>query len=165
MEQWKTIPSHNRYEASNEGRIRNTITGNIIGGGFNKRYLRAKVDRKLHSIHRLVAEAWIENPNNKPEVNHINGNKHDNKVSNLEWVTAYENNLHARINGLCVGPNNSEKSKLSKLDNETIRYIKSIHKPYTKEFGTSTLAKTYGVSQAWLSTILNGNRKHRPSWN
>jgi hypothetical protein len=165
MEKWKTIPSHNRYEASNEGRIRNKITGNIIGGGYNRRYLRATLDGKSNNIHRFIAEAWIPNPNNKPEINHINGNKHDNRVSNLEWSTSYENNLHARTSGLALGPKRGEKSNLSKLDDDTIKHIKSIHKPFTKEFGTRTLAKKYGVNECYLSTVLNGNKKYRPICN
>lgn len=59
-------------------------------------------NRKTHSIHRLVAEAFIENIYNKPCVNHIDGNKHNNSASNLEWVTQQENLQHAVDNGLMV---------------------------------------------------------------
>lgn len=55
---------------------------------------------KLFKVHRLVALAWAPNPHNKPEVNHIDGNKQNNKVENLEWVTHRENHIHGRATGL-----------------------------------------------------------------
>lgn len=59
-------------------------------------------ERKSSRVHRLVAQAFIENPYNKPFVNHLNGIKTDNTISNLEWVTASENNYHAYKTGLKV---------------------------------------------------------------
>ena len=164
MAKWKTIPTHPNYQASNDGKIRYIKTGNILEGGYNRRYLRAKVDGKGLDIHRLVAAAWIPNPENKPQVNHINGNKHDNRIENLEWVTAYENNLHARVTGLSTGPKKGEQNNCAKLTDDTIRYIKSIHKPFHKEFGTRALAKRFGVNDCWLSSILNNNRKRKVEW-
>ena len=67
-------------------------------------YLRAPLRGQKHTeyiyVHRLVAEAYIPNPQNKPMVNHINGNKADNRVGNLEWVTGLENHTHAFELGL-----------------------------------------------------------------
>jgi hypothetical protein len=159
MEKWKDVPIHTDYEASIDGKIRNKITGNIIGGGYNRRYLRCKLNGKGYNIHRIIAETWLANPKNLPQVNHKNGNRYDNRVCNLEWVTAYENNLHARITGLAKGPKKGEDSNCSKLNNKTIRYIKSIHKPFTKDFGTKALAIKFGVNECWLSSVLNGNRR------
>lgn len=81
-----------QYEVSNTGEVRNRITKNIlIPQKDNKGYLRVRMslhDRKVSAkIHRLVAIAFIPNPENKPQVNHINCNKEGNRVENLEWVT------------------------------------------------------------------------------
>ena len=155
MNNWKTISSHPNYEASINGKIRNKRTLAIIEGGYNRRYLRAfKKD-----IHRIIAETWLSNPNNYPQVNHINGNKHDNRVNNIEWCTAKHNILHSYITGLNKGPKAGQDSNLSKLSDAELKYIKSIHKPYSKDYSTRILALRYGVNECWLSNVLNGNRR------
>lgn len=71
-------------------------------------------------VHRLVAQAFIPNPENKPQVNHIDGNKLNNNVSNLEWVTNKENYIHARSHGLIK---TGDKLKYASVDNETVHKI------------------------------------------
>lgn len=105
-EQWKIIDFANNYEVSNTGFIRNKTTKYILKGRetFNG-YLQVslKIDEKNKFmnkyVHRLVAQFWLENINNKEEVNHIDGNKKNNNIANLEWVTAKENSNH-RVNVL-----------------------------------------------------------------
>lgn len=64
-------------------------------------------------VHRLVAEAFIANPDGKPQVNHLDGDKSNNRASNLEWVTASENMAHASENGLLITGQDHHESKLS----------------------------------------------------
>lgn len=94
-----------KYEVNEFGLIKNIDTGYIIKPQLNTSgYLEAQIyvngkQRKI-GVHRLVAVAFIENPEQKPEVNHIDGVKINNHVSNLEWVTREENMQHASRMGL-----------------------------------------------------------------
>lgn len=71
-----------------------------MNSGYLKVGLSVDGIHKYYLVHRLVAQAFIPNPNNLPQVNHIDGNKLNNHVDNLEWVSSYENQQHAVKNGL-----------------------------------------------------------------
>lgn len=92
------------YEVSEFGDIKRIEKNKILKPQIVKGYYRLELcknaQRKQYTIHRLVALAFIPNPLNKEQVNHIDGNKLNNHVSNLEWVTAKENMNHAWNNGL-----------------------------------------------------------------
>ena len=101
MELWKNIEESTNYEVSNYGNIRNTKSGQILnpgesGNGYKQVALKMKASNKFEKryVHRLVAFYWLENPENKREVNHINLDKTDNRVENLEWITSSENQKH-----------------------------------------------------------------------
>ena len=80
-----------------------SMSGGLDKNGYHIISLTHKKKKYTRKVHRLVAEAFIPNPDNKPEVNHINGNKIDNRICNLEWVTTEENTQLASINGLRQG--------------------------------------------------------------
>ena len=101
---WKPIPGAEGYEVSSLGNVKKVNKTTYLSLGFWGDYYTVVLGRKYgaHLVHRLVAQAFIPNPDDKPQVNHINGNKKDNRVENLEWVTASENAQHALKTGLKV---------------------------------------------------------------
>lgn len=104
MEIWKEVTSNPNYQVSNTGRIRrigsNKDKSVQVKDGYLKTELYQNGMRQHVRVHRIVAEEFIPNPDNKPEVNHIDGNKNNNCVSNLEWSTKKENCQHAWDTGL-----------------------------------------------------------------
>lgn len=97
---WKEIQGHCNYSVSDEGFVRNNKTGKILKPSKTSNgYLKVSLDRKSLNIHRLVANAFIEN-DGKTQVNHKDGNKKNNNVSNLEWCTPKQNVIHAQRLGL-----------------------------------------------------------------
>ena len=86
MENWK--PIDDTYSVSTYGRVRNDKTGHILAPGTDSNgYLHVNLNGSLKRIHRLVATAFIPNPDNLPEINHIDGNKKNPHKDNLEWCT------------------------------------------------------------------------------
>jgi hypothetical protein len=96
MEEWKTINFRGRvFTVSNYGNIKTKDGTRNRRMGTSSSGYSCVTDSKCYLIHRVVASAFIENPLNKPCVNHINGNKKDNRVENLEWMTKSENMMHS----------------------------------------------------------------------
>lgn len=143
------------YYISRKGKVYNLSTGIKIKP-YKQRYLSIVLiykdgNRKRKYIHRLVALAFVPNPENKPQVNHIDGNKKNNYYLNLEWVTAKENTKHAIDKNLRkdnTGPNNNT-SKISEQDFED---IKKLGKHHTSK----SIGDRYNLSKSQINKIISG---------
>lgn len=170
MEIWKDIIGfENYYQVSNQGRVKSLkrkgrLKEKILKQFDLKKYSAVILSKnslsKTKTIHRLVASAFIPNPKNKEQVNHINGIKSDNRVENLEWATASENTQHAFDSGLNdavrfssskTGFKNGIKARALTFD--IANEIRSRYK--TENISSRQLAKEYKVGQSTILGIVN----------
>lgn len=160
---WRAIPSlEGRYEASENGDIRHIANHKPRRARRNKNgYMQMNFSlndgtgkTKTILVHKLIAETFIENPDKLPYINHIDGDKTNNHVSNLEWCTASENISHAFGMGLAANKK-GEESSLAKFTNEQVREIRYIH---GKGVSETSLAVLLGVSQSTIGRIVRGER-------
>jgi len=148
------------YKISSDGEIINS--NNLIlkpyktKKGYHKISLSKDSVSKTLLIHRLIALNFIPNHENKPEVNHINGIKTDNRVENLEWCTASENHNHALNNNL-INILKGENHHYSKYSDALILEI--INKYKTGNYSKSDLRKEYNISWHYISLIINKKRR------
>jgi hypothetical protein len=150
LEIWKPITGYENYEISSWGRVKNS-SGLFLKiqdrKGYKRIILLKKSKHKSFLIHRLVAVNFIPNPKNLLEINHIDGNKQNNNVENLEWVSRYENMKHAEDNFLLAQGETHGNSKLTEIEVLEIRRI------YKKGMGTE-LAKKYNVARQTITSII-----------
>lgn len=169
IEEWRPVVGfEGLYEVSDKGRVKSLarivkgkigttkrLKGKILRPKISNRYQRVWLCRdgfkKIYGIHRLVAQAFIPNPQNKPQVNHIDANPANNFVSNLEWVTISENVAHAVKIGNKVGLR-GEDSPSAKLTNLQRLEVRELYRSGHKQ---SKIAKAYGISQSAVSFIVN----------
>lgn len=150
---WNKIEGYDFYEVSNIGDVRslkfNKITilkPNLTNKGYLHISLSDNKIKKTVTVHRLVAEIFIPNPENKKCVNHINGIKTDNRVENLEWCTQKENVKHSFDLGLSLGKK-GELHSCSKLTEKDVLNVR------ISKLKQNKLAEKYLVSQNLISKI------------
>ena len=113
-------------------------------------YERVCINGKYWLVHRIVAMVFIPNPDNKPQVNHIDGNKQNNDISNLEWVTPEENMRHASRMGLLRPPQPQDTYRKRKfLDNDMVEVTVYIHRDLRDKWNEN-LKRTGITRSEWL---------------
>ncbi len=134
------------YEVTRDGRVFNKHNNHEVKPQPNdKGYLRFWVGGKFKFVHKVVAERYVPNPDNKPQINHKDGNKLNNSADNLEWVTNKENRKHALQNGLHTC---GEKCSWAKLTQKDVDFIRE-----HPEISTKILAEKYSVTVSAIRSI------------
>lgn len=171
IEQWKCIKGYDNYEISNYGIIRNINSGKILSQSMRNNYQRVGLfcspKQKSFDVHRLVAEHFLPYPSSelllaasktklkKVIVNHIDGDKTNNRVDNLEWTTYSGNVKHSYVVGRDTS--NGEQHYNAKLTEEDVLQIRSL---YNGARGIYTeLSQQFNVSDTTIKSIID-----RKSW-
>ena len=160
---WRDVVGYEgNYQVSNYGRVKSSYRGlnRILRPTVNPDgyiYFRLSLQNNLKGklAHILVATAFIDNPKNKIQVNHIDGLKWNNYVENLEWVTPSENQYHAYRTGLRKEPQGEERYN-AKLTSKDVYFCRRVYKPRDKKFGVNALAQKFGVTPTAMSKIIRG---------
>lgn len=151
--------TNNMYEVYTDGKIYSYYSNKFLKLDKSKGYYRVTLTMEDKSLlhfycHRLVANAFIPNPENKPTVNHIDGNKLNNNVKNLEWATVSENCKHANDTGLRIA-NKGEDCSYAKLTNKIVKEIKQ---DISDGMIYDDISDKHNISPATISLIKNGKR-------
>lgn len=169
---WKSVPGYEKfYLISNLGRIKRLMRirrsglplyEKILNPGLSRGYPRIRLTdengkKRRFLVHRLVGMAFIPNIENKPEINHLDGIRNNNHVSNLEWATRTDQMQHAIRTGLMEPTfKNGEKNLMSKLSQRDVFEI--IKRWDTNNFSKKDLAKIFSVSPVTIESIIYGQR-------
>lgn len=152
----KKISRFPNYSISENGKLyshksKKYLNGYINSNGY-KRYILRK-DGKTHLVyaHQLVAIMYVDNPDNKPQVNHIDGDKLNNSYKNLEWVTMSENIIHGNDMGLI--DNSGQNNGMSKTNNDDVLKIRYLYR--NTSITQKKLASIFNTSRPTIFNIVN----------
>lgn len=171
---WKDIKGYEGlYSISNTGRVKRLARNRIIATGVNKPLKEKEIKTfkgklgyihvnlwkngqiKQHRIHRLIMLAHTNKPEDKNIINHIDGDKSNNTLGNLEWCTARENTIHAYKTGLAKGKKGIENSQ-GRLTNEEVISMRNLYA--TGEYTQKEIGEIFGISRRHAGDIVNGKK-------
>lgn len=164
MEIWKDVVGfEDTFQISNSGKLFSKRTNKELKQSLSKKgYLlvSTKIGGRTGKslcfrVHRLVAEAFLENLECKPFVNHKDGNKQNNKLSNLEWCTASENTIHAYENNLMNNEGGCDRHN-AKLSEDDLKSVRELLKKGDKTH--NQIAEMFGIARSTITNISNGKR-------
>lgn len=157
---WKDIIGYEgKYQVNNYGQVKSLKSGRILKQYLNKYgYYQVTLSKdnkaKLYRVHRLVAMSFLKSINNKTQVNHINGNKKDNRLENLEWCNSSENLKHAYKNGL----QKPKKGKDNVLSKKTYQYDTNLN--LIKEWDSvADIVRELNITKQQISACCLGKTK------
>lgn len=159
---WKEIKDYEHYLINEKGEIKNSVKGNILTpvvqkNGYAYINLRKKEKRKNFRVHRLIALAFIPNPEKKRTVNHKNGVRSDNRLENLEWMTHSENNKHSFTN---LGRRPHSYNKFGKESKSSI-YVNqlTLSGEFIQTFaGQQEAGRQLGICSSHIVDVCRGKR-------
>lgn len=154
---WRIVKNYPDYMVSNKGRVKSLVyrKERMLKPGYGSNgYLTVGLTKNkkriTNTVHRLICQVFIPNPENKPETNHINGIKTDNRIENLEWCTRSENAIHSYKNGL-QKPKQGEDRWNSSLSNNNVLNIKRLLRD--SKFTQTKIGVLFGVSPDVIHSI------------
>lgn len=171
MTEWRIIEGFERYEVSDDGRVRYAATQrerslhlthrgyhhvSMIPGPPAAREIGKKSRPLSRKVHRLVAITFIPNPDNLPEVNHLDCDKTNNAVGNLEWVDRMGNYWHAHSAGIWHGGTNPNRNT-----KYTIEIIAEVRRRFAEGEKPYPLGVEYGMSPAYCSKVCRNLKRQR----
>ena len=163
------IRSKDRTVTDKIGRTRSwkgkTLNPNIAPNGYYRVSFSINRNRKQFYVHRLIAEHFIPNPDNLPQVNHIDGNKLNNSLDNLEWVTVQDNVIHAYKNGLIKHVSGKEHFNYGKFGSESKRakpvIATNVITNEKKRYGSIVETAKDGFTKSEVSRACNHGGTHK----